>query len=39
MESLSKYKCNEVGYAELAFQKKWLSQETTASKKVFLLKK
>ena len=34
MESLFRYWCNEVGYAELAIQKKWLF-----SKKYLLLKK
>ena len=40
MESLFRCKCNEVGYAELAFQKKSdCSQEIPAPKKVPLLKK
>ena len=39
MESLLKYKCYEVGYTELAFQKRDCSQEILPPKKVPLMKK
>ena len=35
MESLSRYKCNEVGYTELVFQKRWLFSWNTCSYKRF----